>query len=76
MEELDYRTYSKEQAIKHLPAMIYDILANNTEYHAREAFDDLVWDYSVEDERTLVLNIGMDDNTTRRVEISITKEEI
>lgn len=53
MDELDYRTYTLEQAVEHLPSIIYDIISNNTEYHPREALEKYAVDWAIDADNEL-----------------------
>lgn len=46
-DALDYSTHSMQEIKAELPAIIYDIIGGNEQYHAKEAFDRVVEDYRV-----------------------------
>lgn len=49
MNKVDYMSYSSAELEQQLPAIVYDMLAQNTKYHAEEALARIVEDYWLDD---------------------------
>lgn len=75
MEELDYRDYTMEQVIEHLPALLYDIVSGNTEYHPKEALEKYATEWEVVDETDMRFYFPLRGGGAKRITIALTKVE-
>lgn len=75
MDELDYRTYTLEQVIEHFPALLYDIISGNTEYHPEEALEKYATDWELAGEADLRFYFPLRGGGAKRITIALTKVE-
>lgn len=75
MDELDYRTYSREQVMAHLAEIVFDIIAGNTEYHPKEALEKYATDYEVSGVGQLRFYFPSEQGGATRITLEVAREE-